>query len=110
MARKITDEQMRNLMSHILFGTKRDANRSYKNMLWFLSNIKGRSITEEDLKKALDFELQGYQRTDDGEEVIFLINKDYTTTPFSMENYQEGLDLFHQKLMETASWYRALLQ
>ena len=99
---------MRNLISHILFNTKRDAKRTYNNILWFIQHKE--SVSEKDLKEALAFELQSYQTTEDNEKVIFLINKDYSTTNFSVENFQEGLELFHQYLMQNASWYKSLLR
>ena len=109
MARKLTDEQMKNLMLNALFSTKRDAKRTYKNILWFIDNHKG-NVTEEDLKNALDFELQSYTKVNDaGEKVIFWINKDYSTTDYSAENYQQGLELAHQYMMNK-DWYKSLIK
>lgn len=110
MARKITNEQMKNLMLNTLLSTKRDVKRTYNNILWCIKNFcKDGHVTEEDLKKALDFELQGRTRTgDDGEKIIFWINKDYSTTDFNADNYNEGIELVHQYMMNK-EWYRSLI-
>ena len=110
MIYKITAEQTRNLMINILFGTKRDAKRTYNNILWCLNNRRERNetITEDSLKAALNFELGRYETTEDGQKVIFSINKDYSQTFFSAEHYDEGLELLHQALM-TKDWYKELL-
>ena len=110
MARKITDEQMKNLILNILLSTKKDVKRTYNNIVWFTENFcKDGHVTEEDLKKALDFELQGRTRTtDDGEKIIFWINKDYSTTDFNAENYKEGVELAHQWMMGR-EWYKSLI-
>lgn len=109
MVRKITDEQMRNLMGNLLFKNKRDLKRTYKNILWFIDNHKG-DVTEKVLKDALNFELSSYTTTEEGEKVIFSINKDYTQNFYSAENYAAGLELLHQQLMQIASWYKALVK
>ena len=109
MARKITDEQMRNLMGNLLFKKKSDCNRTYKNILWFIDNHKG-NVTEEVLKDALNFELSAYTTTEEGEKVIFSINKDYTQNFYNADNYNQGLELLHQQLMERANWYKSLIK
>ena len=113
MAREITAEQTRNLMSKLLFGTKRDANRTYNNLVWFIQESKkhGKEVNEELLKDGLAFELSSYTKiNDDGEKVIFWINKDYSTTDFDAKNFDAGVELLHQHLMEVANWYKDLIK
>ncbi len=109
MVHTITNEQMKNLMLNILFKGKRNIKRTYNNILWFIG--KKTTVSEQDLKDALDFELQGYTKTgENGENIIFFINKDYTTVDFDATNYKEGIELVHQYLMEKSNWYKTLLK
>ena len=108
MAKKLTNEEMKNLLGNILFRTKKDARRNYHNLQVIIQDKE--KVTEETLKNALDFELNSYQRrNENNEKVIFFINKDYSTTEYDLSNYEVGLELLHQSLMN-CSWYKDLLR
>ena len=111
MARKITNEQMKNVIINILFGTKRDANRSYKNLLWCRDNDKNPSTDpKERLRKYLEFELQSYYHYDNGKKYVFTINKDYSTNDYECDDLEVAIDMANNNLFEQVSWYRDIIK
>ena len=111
MARKITNEQMKNLIMNILFSKKRDAQRNYHNLLWCRDNDKNPAADPKlRLRKYLEFELQSYYHHEDGKKYVFTINKDYSTNDYECDDLDAAIDLANEHLYTNHEWYRNIIQ
>ena len=110
MAKKITVEQMKNVIINNLFKTKRDANRTYKNLLWCRDNDKNKPSTpKEQMRKYLEFELQSFYNYENNKKYVFTINKDYSTNDYECDDLELAIDMANETLFEK-DWYRNIAQ
>lgn len=111
MARKITNEQMRNLIVNTFLRTQRDANRFYRNLLFCRDNDKNPATDPKlRLRKYLEFELQSYYHYEDNKKYIFTINKDYTTNDYECDDLEAAIDMANEHLYTNCEWYRNIIQ
>lgn len=111
MARKITNEQMKNLIMNILFSKKRDAQRNYHNLLWCRDNDKNPAADPKvRLRKYLEFELSSYYHYEDNKKYVFTINKDYSTTDYECDDLKAAIDMANEHLYTNNEWYRNIIQ
>ena len=110
MARKITNEQMKNVILNTFLKKQRDLNRFYKALLWCRDNDKNPSSNpKERMRKYLEFELQSYYHYDNGKKYVFTINKDYSTNDYECDNLDAAIDMANDFLFER-EWYNSIAQ
>lgn len=111
MAKKITNEQMKNLILNTFLKTQRDANRFYSALLFCRDNDKNPDAEpEKRMRKYLEFELQSYYHYVDDKIYVFTINKDYITNDYECDNLDEAIDMANNYLYTNKDWYRDIIK
>lgn len=111
MARKITNEQMRNLIVNIFTSKQRDINRFYQNLLFCRDNDKNPAADPKArLRNYLEFNLQSYYSYEGDKKYVFTINKDYSTNDYECDDLDAAIDLANEHLYTNCEWYRNIIQ